>query len=67
MAHMEKDTQSEKAAARPSLRHTPPGVWPPVAPPGGMGRLVQRLTVSALRLGDEESGLGLLAAQGAAR
>jgi hypothetical protein len=32
-----------------------------------MGRLVQRLTVSALRLGDEESGLGLLAAQGAAR
>jgi len=66
MAHMEKDTQSVNGAARPSLRHTPPGVWPPVAP-GGMGRLVRRLTVSALRLGEEEPGLGLLAVQGAAR
>jgi hypothetical protein len=67
MAHMEKDSLSEKGASRPSLRHTPPGVWPPVAPPGGMGRLVRRLTVSALRLGEEEPGLGLLATQGAAR
>jgi hypothetical protein len=32
-----------------------------------MGRLVRRLTVSALRLAEEEPGLGLLAVQGAAR
>lgn len=58
---------AQEGTSRPSLRHTPPGVWPPVAPPGGMGRLVRRLTVSALRLGEEQPGLGLLAAQGAAR
>jgi hypothetical protein len=54
---------AQEGLPRPSLRHTPPGVWPPVAPPGGVGRLVRRLTVSALRLGEGEEELGLVPAR----